>query len=251
MVIYMSQEIQKNKEETNSAIVNIDGWLEQREEFLEKVSSKMIEKKDYHVIQGKKSLAKGGAEKISSIFGWVAKFERDTETLEMLGKDHTGTLAYICNLYKGDQVIGQGRGARSVAADEGDVNKSIKMAQKSAYVDAVLRASGLSDLFTQDIEDMPQFKRPAAKKPTSNIPPNTPDGAPFPNDMPSTGPARRQITAAQKNKISELAKQLNATDEVIQGLTGIVYSDIDELDTKQGSDIIKNLIDAVAVEKGL
>lgn len=34
------------------------------------------------------------------------------------------------------------------------LNKAIKMAQKSAFVDAVIRATGMSDLFTQDLEDM-------------------------------------------------------------------------------------------------
>lgn len=38
--------------------------------------------------------------------------------------------------------------------DELALNKAIKMAQKSAYVDAVIRATGMSDLFTQDLEDM-------------------------------------------------------------------------------------------------
>ena len=34
------------------------------------------------------------------------------------------------------------------------LNKAIKMAQKSAFVDAVIRTTGMSDLFTQDIEDL-------------------------------------------------------------------------------------------------
>ena len=133
-------------------IVNIDNWLATREEFIKKVSSQMKEGKDYHVIQDRKSLAKGGAEKIASIFKWTAEFVKDTETLEMLANSK-GVLAYICNLKNGD-FVGQGRGAREVAKDKGDVNKSIKMAQKSAFIDAVLRASGLSDIFTQDLEDM-------------------------------------------------------------------------------------------------
>lgn len=39
-------------------------------------------------------------------------------------------------------------------ADPLALNKAIKMAQKSAFVDAVIRATGMSDLFTQDLEDM-------------------------------------------------------------------------------------------------
>lgn len=130
---------------------DIDLWINTREEFKTKVGSIMVEGFDYHVIKNKKSLSKGGAEKIASIFGWVAKFGKDTETLEMLG-NQTGLVAYVCNLTKGINEVGQGRGASVL---DGDPNKTIKMAQKSAFIDAVLRASGLSDIYTQDLEDMP------------------------------------------------------------------------------------------------
>ena len=36
---------------------------------------------------------------------------------------------------------------------EKDINKAIKMAQKSAQIDAVLRTGALSEAFTQDIND--------------------------------------------------------------------------------------------------
>jgi len=49
----------------------------------------------------------------------------------------------------------EGTGARTVdKQDYGDINKSLKMAEKSAHIDATLRVAGLSELFTQDIEDM-------------------------------------------------------------------------------------------------
>lgn len=57
------------------------------------------------------------------------------------------------------------------------LNKAIKMSQKSAFVDAVIRATGMSDLFTQDVEDMahdveekpaaPVEKPPVIVKPVS------------------------------------------------------------------------------------
>lgn len=42
------------------------------------------------------------------------------------------------------------------------LNKTIKMAQKSAFVDGIIRVTGMSDLFTQDVEDMSpdQFDQP-------------------------------------------------------------------------------------------
>ena len=132
---------------------DIDAYIELRQEFIKKVNAICVEGKDYHVIQGKKSLAKGGAEKIASIFKWTAKFEKDTESLEMLGQI-VGLVAFKCTLMNG-HFVGEGRGATTLAKNAGDVNKTLKMAQKSAFIDAVLRASGLSDFFTQDLEDMP------------------------------------------------------------------------------------------------
>lgn len=133
---------------------DIDGFIELRQKFIAKVNAICIEGKDYHVIQGRKSLAKGGAEKIASIFHWTAKFEKDTESLEMLG-DIKGLVAFKCTLHNG-QFVGEGRGSALLSKNNGDANKTLKMAQKSAFIDAVLRASGLSDFFTQDLEDMPK-----------------------------------------------------------------------------------------------
>lgn len=131
---------------------DIDGFLQKRQEFIEKVNAIMVEKADYHVIQGRKSLGKGGAEKIVSIFGWQASFKKDQEVLDMLGTQN-GIIALVCTLTKNGVFIGEGRGARNLAQDK-DINKAIKMAEKSAFIDATLRASGLSDFFTQDLEDM-------------------------------------------------------------------------------------------------
>lgn len=132
---------------------DIDSFLEKRAEFITKVKAIMVEGKDYHVIQGKKSLAKGGAEKIASIFGWQAEFIKDEAVLEAFKTD--GLIAFVCNLSKMGNSVGQGRGAATLVKNNQDPNKTIKMAQKSAFIDAVLRASGLSDFFTQDLEDMP------------------------------------------------------------------------------------------------
>ncbi|HEX9503642.1 MAG TPA: hypothetical protein VF974_04960 [Patescibacteria group bacterium] len=143
----------KNEETIIQKDFDIDSYLSKRSEFIDKVNRIMIEGKDYHVIQNKKSMGKSGAEKIAAIFGWQAMFLPDDDTIKMLGSEK-GVLAYICKLQKGSHFIGEGRGARSLAQDKGDANKAIKMAAKSAFVDAVLRSSGLSDFYTQDLENM-------------------------------------------------------------------------------------------------
>lgn len=133
---------------------DIDGFLAKRKEFIVKVNDIMVKGADYHEIQGKKSLAKGGAEKIASIFGWQATFKKDVDVMDAFS-EVKGLIAFTCNLEKSGGTVGQGRGAASLAKNAGDPNKTIKMAQKSAFIDAVLRSSGLSDFFTQDLEDMP------------------------------------------------------------------------------------------------
>lgn len=150
----MDKALVKTPQAVIKKTADIDSFLIQRKEFIDKVSAICVEGKDYHVIQGKKSLAKGGAEKIASIFQWNATFLKDSESLEMLGTAE-GLVAFKCTLSKGNKFVGEGRGAASVAKNSGDPNKTLKMAQKSAFIDAVLRASGLSDFFTQDLEDMP------------------------------------------------------------------------------------------------
>lgn len=148
----------KTEPQENKAVKNIESWIETRKNFIKNVVSIMVEGKDFHKIKfgGKEVqvLAKGGAEKVVSALGWTAEFVKDNETYEMLGSP-AGTLCYICNLKNGE-FVGQGRGARNIKQDAGDVNKTIKMAQKSAYIDATLRASGLSDLFTQDLDEVQQ-----------------------------------------------------------------------------------------------
>ncbi len=147
-------EIIAQKQEIVKTDAEIDNFIEVRKAFITKVNAICVEGKDYHVIKGKKSLAKGGAEKIASIFHWTAKFEKDTESLEMLGVAK-GLVVLKCTLMNG-QFVGEGRGSASLVANSNDANKTLKMAQKSAFIDAVLRASGLSDFFTQDLEDMPK-----------------------------------------------------------------------------------------------
>lgn len=144
--------------QTKDTGISFEIWKGNRQKFIEEVRSIMVEGVDFHRLnlRGRevRSLAKGGAEKVSSAFGWVASFSKDQDTVDMLGSI-PGMVAYVCRLEdKSGKFIGEGRGARRLSQDQNDVNKTIKMAQKSAYIDAILRTSGLSDIFTQDVEDM-------------------------------------------------------------------------------------------------
>ena len=74
----------------------------------------------------------------------------------MYGPGITGTFALVCELInRQGQVVGQGRGVAELRETSmTSANMAVKMAEKRAYVDAVLRAAGLSQYFTQDLEDM-------------------------------------------------------------------------------------------------
>lgn len=108
----------------------------------------------------KDCLFKAGAEKICGYLGVTATFPnlKMYEDLAVRG-EKISTIILRCELYdSSNNMVGEGTGARSVAQDQrygtDDINKSLKMAQKSAQIDATLRMAGLSEIFTQDIEDM-------------------------------------------------------------------------------------------------
>jgi hypothetical protein len=112
---------------------------------------------DYYVLTvggkgSKPSLSKAGSEKFLHLFQVHPRFRKDEETWEMLGRP-AGVICYVCALHTpSGACVGEGRGAREVGKEH-DINKAIKMAQKSAQIDAVLRLGALSDAFTQDLED--------------------------------------------------------------------------------------------------
>ena len=131
----------------------VDMLLEKRRYFGSRILPLLVEGKDFYTIKGRKSLAKGGAEKIASIFGYTASFKRDSETLDSL--KNQDWVAFVCMLSRDGKIIGEGRGAASVKNNGGDINKAVKMSLKSSYIDSVIRSTSLSDIFTQDIHEMP------------------------------------------------------------------------------------------------
>jgi hypothetical protein len=98
-------------------------------------------------------LFKSGSEKICDYYGLRPTFHADTGTWEMMGRK-TGVVCLRCELVTASgHVVGEGRGCREVTKDGGDPNKAVKMCEKSAQIDAVLRAGALSDAFTLDLDD--------------------------------------------------------------------------------------------------
>jgi len=103
----------------------------------------------------KPSLWKPGAEKIGGLLGVSVHYPtlRDYEQAALQGIA-IKTVILRCELHDATgRTMADGVGARSLVQDSGDLNKALKMAEKSAHIDATLRMAGLSEVFTQDLED--------------------------------------------------------------------------------------------------
>lgn len=120
----------------------------------------MREGVDYMQIKGtpKPSLLKPGAETLQRVFGFGVEFDRTVYDRD--GKDFF--VAYKCRVTRAmptGQIVVVSECEGAAGNDEAKWRKApantiMKMAQKRAYVGAILLASGASDLFTQDLEDM-------------------------------------------------------------------------------------------------
>jgi len=141
----------------------------------------------------KPSLWKPGAEKICGMLGLIPRFPNLAEyERAALGAVDVKVIILKCELHTGSGfVAAEGTGARRVDQDRGDINKSLKMSMKSAHIDATLRVAGLSELFTQDIEDMLQDKAGKQDMPTGDTPGNHPSPPAQPQPAPTPPPPPR------------------------------------------------------------
>src|SRR5918996_478701 len=149
----------------------------------------------------KPSLFKPGAEKICGMLGVTVYFPTlpDYEQAALRGADINQVILRCEIRDSAGRVVADGIGARSLEQDYSDLNKAMKMAEKSAHIDATLRMAGLSEVFTQDLEDMPKGEQePSA--PTLNNGQKPVNG----DDTKRTSPAqlRRLEARIQELKLS-------------------------------------------------
>ncbi len=130
-----------------------------RRTFITKINKQLVAGKDFGeiVVQGRKcpTLFKPGAEKIAGLLGVRSRWPTIDEQIDRVqGGAHCVILK--CQLLDvDDRIVSEGVGARLIETDQGDINKAFKMAKKSSLIDAVLNCGGLSELYSQDLEDMP------------------------------------------------------------------------------------------------
>jgi hypothetical protein len=103
---------------------------------------------------GKKCLFKSGAEKICVLLGLTPTFPafKDYEQAALTNQKLELIILRCELLSETNVLVACGIGARAIKDDFGNVNKSLKMAAKSAAILATLSVAGLSEVFTLDLE---------------------------------------------------------------------------------------------------
>ena len=212
--------------------LGVNSLLQKRQYFAKQVLPMLVENKDYYTIKGKKSLGKAGAEKLASIYQLVATFVKDKETMESF-RGINGLVAYVCNLTRNNGLVGQGRGAAILKDNGNDANKTIKMSQKSAFIDGVIRSTGLSDIFTQDIENMATTSTDNASEDE-----NKQLLAEIPSKQYGANYQPEMITEKQKKFLTTLIfEHVNGEKEQEKWLSGI-----DGYTKEEGSELISSLL---------
>jgi hypothetical protein len=173
----MANEIIEAEFKSTSDITVSDHSIKALGERIEKmkvfVSAQMVKgiDNDYAIIPGTKkmSLLKPGAEKLLLLFNLGFKFNILNQVIDLYG----GEVSFLieCKVFRKNDavVVGEYMGFCSNKEKKYEkqnpsdmVNTILKMCQKRALVGATIAATGASDYFTQDLEDMEgQRKAPA------------------------------------------------------------------------------------------
>lgn len=151
---------------------------ENRKYLMQHIHENLVDGIDYGAVlvrgrMSKPSLRKPGAEKICNMCGLIPTFPslREYEQIAIEGK-RIELVLMRCELRNSEgNVVGEGGGARTLAQDYDDPNKGLKMCLKSAQIDATIRTLGLSEMFTQDLEDMPEERRNDTESQEISAPP--------------------------------------------------------------------------------
>lgn len=145
----------------NVSINQIQMIMQKITQFQKVIQDNMRQNHDYGIVPGtnKPTLLKPGAEKILVLLGLRSEFEIVDSTRDF----QNGFFQYQvrCKLYREDMLITEGLGScntkekKYINQDPFSIDNTIlKMAKKRALVDAALLVGSLSDIFTQDLEDM-------------------------------------------------------------------------------------------------
>ncbi|MCW0153623.1 hypothetical protein [Lactiplantibacillus plantarum] len=169
----MSEAIAKAETPTNSLslIMGTDqnkmaSELQAISNFQTMVQHQLKDGQDFGVVPGtqKPTLLKPGAEKIQMLMGVTSEYN----VIDKVENYKDGYFDYTvkCVLYKSGMQLTEGLGSANtkeskyISRDGFSMkNTVLKMAKKRAQVDATLTIASLSNVFTQDVEDMQNFNQ--------------------------------------------------------------------------------------------
>lgn len=149
-------------------IQEVQSTMQKIAKFQQVIQRTLRQGHDFGIIPGtdKPTLLKPGAEKILMMMGLRSQFEIVDSSRDF----EKGFFQYQvrCKLLRGEVVITEGLGAcntrekKYLKLDPYTIDNTVlKMAKKRALVDAALLVASLSDVFTQDIEDLDlEIKQP-------------------------------------------------------------------------------------------
>lgn len=193
------------------------------------VQNTLKENHDYGIIPGtnKPTLLKPGAEKIQMLFGVTSEYEV-TERIQDYEK---GFFAFTvrCTIFKNGMKITEGVGhcntreKKYVNQDPYTLaNTCLKMAKKRAQIDATLTIASLSEVFTQDMEDLQDYLQ------TEQIETMTPEeaGATKLTFGKFKGKTLKEIYLSDKSYLQWLVKQ-DRTKPVIKKAINIMFEAVE------------------------
>lgn len=216
----------------NLNINQVHATMQKITQFQKVIQSTLHQNHDFGVVPGssKPTLLKPGAEKILMLLGLTSEYE----LIEKVQDYENGFFAFTvrCKLYKQDQLITEGLGhcnskERKYQSEKVDpytiANTCLKMAKKRAQIDATLTVASLSDIFTQDIEDMDL------------------EG----NSVTQISSMKREMKPASKSQIAyiqSMQKKLNINDEQLQSMLAKYNVDaLEKLNSSEASQLITEL----------
>ncbi|WP_034639591.1 hypothetical protein [Desulfofalx alkaliphila] len=147
----------------NISLQQVSTTMQKIGQFQAMVQQMLSQNHDFGIVPGtsKPTLLKPGAEKILMLMGLSSEYE----IIEQVQDYDKGFFSYTvrCILTRNGMTITQGLGhcnsrEKKYTHEKQDVymlgNTCLKMAKKRAQVDATLTVAALSEVFTQDMEDM-------------------------------------------------------------------------------------------------
>jgi len=177
------------------------------------------------------TLWKSGAEKITRLLGLSAHFPTLYQyEIASLNRIEIQTVVLKCELRtQNGTVVGEGTGSRHIKQDGWNLNTSIKMAVKSAMVDAVIRTAGLTGIFIKTHRHTLKNNLPEIGNRPDNLTSKTPC-----NSVP--------ITPRQKDLIQKIAGRRGLTTEGLEkAVQRLFEKDLNGLDRVQASRFIQHL----------